>query len=244
MEPPPADGYTIMFMTSAFTILPGLHRKLPYDPIKDFTPVIRLSTVPHVLVTNPSVTANSVQELVALSKRLPEELNYASQSPGTSSHLAAEMFKTATGTSITHVPYTGAAQAVTSLVSGQVSMMFSVPIVVDPHIRSGKLRLLAVTSAARSPLYPQTPTLRESGLRDFEALQWHGVWLPAGALPQLVNRINSEFAAAVGNPDVIKRMRAEGAEPIATTAQEFSSFVAAEITKWGEVIRVSGAKID
>jgi tripartite-type tricarboxylate transporter receptor subunit TctC len=217
---------------------------MPYDHVKDFVPVILVAGVPNVLVVNPSLPVNSVQELIAYAKANPNKLNFASSGNGTSIHLSGELFKTMTGVQMTHVPYKGSAPALTDLIGGQVQLMFdNLPSSLQ-FIKAGKLRALAVTSLARSSTLPELPTLAESGLPGFEASSWFGVLAPAGTPNDIVKKLNGEIAAWLASPDAKEKLAAQGAIAAGGTPDTFVTHIAAESAKWAKVVKVSGAHVD
>jgi tripartite-type tricarboxylate transporter receptor subunit TctC len=241
----PPDGYTILVGTSStHAIAQSLYAKLPYDSVKDFTPVIGLATATIVLSTHPSVPAKNVKELIALAKAKPNALSFASSGSGGVSHLVGEMFKAQAGIEMLHVPYKGDAQALTDLVSGQVSLEFGTALSFLPYVQSGKLKALAVTSAQRSAVMPEVPTVSESGLRGFEALQWFAVFGPAGLPKEIVTRLNGESVKILRNPEMRERLTKLGCDVVASTPDEFAAFQKAEIAKWAKVVKESGARID
>ena len=241
----PPDGYTLLMGTvGTHAINPSLYAKMPYDHVKDFVPVILVAGVPNVLVVNPSLPVNSVQELIAYAKANPNKLNFASSGNGTSIHLSGELFKTMTGVQMTHVPYKGSAPALTDLIGGQVQLMFdNLPSSLQ-FIKAGKLRALAVTSLARSSTLPELPTLAESGLPGFEASSWFGVLAPAGTPNDIVKKLNGEIAAWLASPDAKEKLAAQGAIAAGGTPDTFVTHIAAESAKWAKVVKVSGAHVD
>jgi tripartite-type tricarboxylate transporter receptor subunit TctC len=239
------DGYTwLLGNNSILSTNAALYGKLPFDPVRDFTPVGLVATQPNILVVNPSVPAHSVAELVALAKAKPGQLNFGSSGAGAAAHLAGQMFKTAAGIDIVHVPYKGAQPALTDLMSGQVQMMFATSASVMPYIRSGHLRALAVTSPGRMAELPAVPTMIESGLPGFEAVSWHGIVVPAGTPAAVVERINRDLEAALATPEIRREFRLLGAEPAPGSPQAFADYIKAETPKWTKVVRESGARID
>ena len=241
----PADGYTILMgAVSTHAINVSLYNKLPYDPIRDFAPVTLITSVPNVLVVHPSVPVKNVQELIALAKARPGQLNFASGSTGSAGHLAGELFKSMAGVDMTHIPYKGAAPAVIDLMAGQVSLMFDNMASALPYIKAGRVRALAVTTLKRSPLLPQLPTICEAGLRGFDISTWFGIFAPAGTPPDVVAKLNTEIVRILHTPEMKERLAALGAEPIGNKPDEFSAFIKAEIPKYAKVIKASGAKAD
>ncbi len=238
------DGYTLLMGTIASAISVSAYAKLPYQLTRDLAPVSLVVSVPYVLVTGPAIPAKSLGELVELARAQPGKLNYASSGNGSALHLASELFKTRTGIDLVHIPYKGIAPAMTDLVGGQVSVMFPSLDSALPHIRSGKIKALAVTSTKRSPLLPDVPTVAESGLPGFEILAWGGVLAPAGTPKDIVTHINSEIAKALESSDIRKRFLDIGAEATPSTPGEFARFIEAEIEKWAQVVKASGVRID
>ena len=239
------DGYTILVGTSStHAIAQSLYAKLPYDSVKDFAPVIGLATSTIVLSTHPSVPAKSVRELIALAKAQPNALSFASSGSGGVSHLVAEMFKSQAGIQMLHVPYKGDTQALADLVGGQVSLEFGTALSFIPHIQAGKLKALAVTSLARSPVMSDVPTVAESGLKGFEALQWYGLFAPAGTPREIVARINADTVKTLRTNDMKERLAKLASDVVANTPDEFAAFQKSEINKWAQVVKQSGAHID
>jgi tripartite-type tricarboxylate transporter receptor subunit TctC len=241
----PGDGYTLLMgAVSTHAINASLYAKIPYDPLKDFIPVTQVANVPNVLVVNPGVAANSVQELIALAKKNPGTLNFASGSNGSTGHLAGELFKSMAGIDMQHIPYKGAAPATSDLLAGQVSLMFDNLASATPLIKSGKLRALAVTTLRRTPFFPELPTISESGLPGFDLSTWFGVFVPAGTPPDIVARLNAELVRILKTPEMRERLASLGAEPVGNSPAEFLAYIRSEIPKYAKVIRESGAKVD
>jgi tripartite-type tricarboxylate transporter receptor subunit TctC len=239
------DGYTLeMGTVGTHAINASLYAKMPYDHVKDFTPVILVAGVPNVLVVNPSVPANSVGELIAYAKANPGKLNFASSGNGTSIHLSGELFKVMAGVQITHVPYKGSTPALQDLLAGQVQMMFDNLPPSLPQIKAGKLRALAVTSLARAPALPDVPTLSESGLPGFDASSWFGILAPAGTPAPIVAKLNAEVAKWLATPEAKEKLAKQGANIAGGTPADFAKHIAAETAKWAKVVKESGAKID
>ncbi|MDQ6618531.1 MAG: tripartite tricarboxylate transporter substrate binding protein [Pseudomonadota bacterium] len=239
------DGYTLVGGTiSTHAINASLYSKLPYDPVKDFAPITLIARIPNMLVINPRIPASNVRELVALMKSKPGTFSFASSGNGTSQHLSGELFKSMTGVEMQHIPYKGSPPALQDVVGGQVSMTFDNITTAWPLAKGGQLRALAVTTARRSPIAPDVPTLAESGLTGYEIGSWQGVFAPAGTPAEIVRRLNTEIVKIINTPDVRERLLALGAEPVGDTAEEFSALVRSEVSKWGEVVRKSGAKVD
>ncbi len=240
-----ADGYTLLMAnTGTMTINPAIYPKNPYQTLRDFAPVARTAMQPLAILVNPSVPAHSVKELVALAKKNPGRLNYGSAGNGGISHLVPEMFKAATGTFIVHIPYRGSAPAFTDLLAGQVQMMAeSIPQTVQ-YVKQGKLRALAVTSRERSNALPDTPTLIESGLKDFDVVGFYGVLAPAATPRAVVEKLAAAFKATLETPDIRSRMVAQGADPAYLGPDDFTRFLAAEMPKWAKAVKESGARLD
>lgn len=239
------DGYTIMGGTiSTHAINASLYSNLPYDPVKDFVPITLIARVPNMLVINPSIPAKDVKELIALMKARPGTFTFASSGNGTSQHLSGELFKSMAGVEMQHIPYKGSPPALQDVMGGQVSMTFDNITTAWPLTKGGKLRALAVTTAKRSPIAPDVPTLAESGLAGYEIGSWQGVFAPAATPPAIVRRLNTEIVKIINAPDVQAKLLGLGAEPVANTSDEFAALVKAEVIKWGDVVRKSGAKVD
>ena len=231
------DGYTIMIATPTLAVNPSLIPNLSYDPVKDFAPVSLIATSPHLLAISPSLPAKSVGELVALAKSRAEPLTFSSGSTGGSSHLAGELFNTMAGIHMVHIPYRGTGEAVTAVLGGVVSMAFlDVPTML-PHIKSGRLRGIAVTSTKRSSVAPELPTIAESGFPGFESGLWYGVVAPARTPPEIIARLNAELVKITQSPEMRETLRAEGAESVGSTPEAFSELIRREIVRWAKVIR-------
>jgi tripartite-type tricarboxylate transporter receptor subunit TctC len=239
------DGYTIMGGTiSTHAINASLYAKLPYDPVKDFVAITLIARVPNMLVVNPAIPANNVKELIALLKANPGKYSFASSGNGTSQHLSGELFKTMAGVDMQHIPYKGSPPALQDVMGGQVAMTFDNITTAWPLAKAGKLRALAVTTATRSAVAPDVPTLAESGLPGFEVGSWQGVFAPAGTPPEIVNRLNVEIVRILNLPDVKEKLTGLGAEPVGNSSAEFSAMVKAEVVKWADVVKKSGARVD
>lgn len=236
----PADGYTLIMGSPGLAINPGLYKSLPFDPQKDFSPISLVGTVPSVLVVHPGVNAGSVRELVALAKAQPGRLNYASPGAGTSLHLAAELFKLATGTFIVHIPYKGGAQAQSDVMAGQVQLMFNVLPSALPQVRAGKLRALAVTSRVRSEALPDVPTMIEAGIADYTAVTWNGILAPAGTPRAVIAKLNETLVGALRTPAMKEAFAKLGQEPAWSTPEEFATLIKEETIKWHRVIKAAG----
>lgn len=247
-----ADGHTFLMGTvGTHAINPALYAKMPYDHIKDFVPVTLVAGVPNVLVMNPVHAQqngiDSVPSLIDFARKRPGKLNMASSGNGTSIHLAGELFKTMTGTFMLHLPYGGSGPALIDLISGNTDLMFDNLPSSLPHIKSGRLKALAVTSATRSAALPDLPTVEEAGgpaLKGYEASSWFGLLAPAGTPMDIVNRVQAETAKALGSPAIKERLQSQGAVPSGMTSVEFARHIAAETAKWARVVKASGAKVD
>lgn len=239
------DGYTLLVSSSiTHTVSASLHKKAPFDPIKDFAPITMAASAPLMLVVNPAVPAKSVQELVALAKAKPGELNYASPGNGTSGHLAAEMFRMMTGVNIVHVPYKGGGPALTGLVAGQVQMLIISVVAALPHVKSGRLRALGLTSVARSPDLPDIPTVAESGAPGYEVVLWYGVFAPASTPRERVARLNAETASILRAPEMKERLAADGGRPVGNSPEEFLAIVRSDVAKWAKVVKAAGIRAE
>jgi tripartite-type tricarboxylate transporter receptor subunit TctC len=240
----PADGYTLLFANSSLPISVTLYRKLPFDAVRDFTPISLVSVSPSVLVVHPSLPAKSVRELIALAKAQPGKLNYASGGTGTTMHLAAELLRTLSGIDIVHVPYKGAGPAIIDFIGGHVTVMFiNIPPVLG-QIQTGKARPLAVTTRKRATVLPDVPTMVESGLPDYESRTWYGIMGPAGLPRDIVTRLNKAVVDTVATPEVRGRLTAVGSEPETNTPAQFSTFFLKDIESWAKVVKASGATAD
>jgi tripartite-type tricarboxylate transporter receptor subunit TctC len=240
----PKDGHTIFMGTVSTSINPSLYKKLSYDPLRDFSPVSRVSSTPFLFVVHPSLPARSVREFIALAKSKPGELNYGSAGSGSGGHLFVEMFASMARVKLMHVPYKGAAPATTATLSGETIFMFDNIVTTLPLARSGRLRALGVTTASRSAAAPEIATVSESGVPGYDANAWFGVFAPAGTPQPVVNRLSAEIVKIVKLSDVRERFLSLGAEPVGSSAEEFASFFRNEVAKWGKVVRESGARVD
>ena len=241
----PPDGYTILMgAVATHAINPSLYASIPYDPVRDFAPITQVASTPNVLVVHPSIPAASVREFVAHAKAHPGKLNFGSGSTGSAGHLAGELFKTMAGVDMVHVPYKGAAPAMQDLIGGQLQLMFDNYASASTQVRAGKVRALAVTTARRSSLAPDLPTVAESGLAGFDISTWFGVFAPAGTPRDVVEKLHAEFTRALAAPDVRERMLNLGAEPVGNRPEEFAAYIRAEAEKYARVIKSSGARAD
>jgi len=237
-----ADGYTLLTISVAYPMNAAVY-KLPYDPLTAFTPVV-LGTGTNGLVVHPALPVKNVKELIALSKARPGQLQYSSAGIGTFQHLSAEMFRAMANVNIMHIPYKGGGPAIVDLMAGQVQLSFASLIVILPHIRSHRLRIIGTGGAQRAATLPEVPTLNESGVPGYEANNWWGILAPAGTHDAVVRRLNSEANVIMNLPDIKKRLANEGAEPFNLTPEQFAKHIAAEIAKWGKVTREAGIKAE
>jgi tripartite-type tricarboxylate transporter receptor subunit TctC len=241
----PPDGYTVLAMANTFAVVPSLMSNPGYDPLKDFAAISLTCRVPQVLVVNPALPVRSVKELVALAKARPGEISYASAGTGGTGHMAAELFNRHAGLKMLHVPYKGNAQAIVDVISGQVTMMFDQVSTSAPHIRAGKLRALAVTSLERSPLFPELPTVDESGVRGFEDITFNGLVAPAGTPGDVVARLHAGIVKAVRVPELHKRFLERGVELAASASPEdFAAYIRTEFVKKAKLAREAGIKVE
>lgn len=239
------DGYTLFISSpGALTILPHLRKSVPYDTLRDFAPISLISIGPFVLMVHPSVPAKNIRELIALAKAQPGKLNYASAGNGVANHLAGELFKQMTGTDIVHVPYKGAPQAVTDVVGGHMQMMFNSISPIVGHIKAGRVRVLGIASLQRSPQMPELPTISESGVPGFEAVNWFGIFAPAKTSKAIISRVNAAVVKTVKAPELQAQFISLGADPVGSSVEEFTAFVRRDMEKYAKIVKISGAKID
>ena len=240
----PADGYTLLVNSSIHIIVPSLFPKMAYDPIRDFAPITVVSSSPLLLVVTPSLPVKNVKEFIALAKARPGELSFASSGSGSSTHLTAELFKTVTRTRMVHVPYKGQSQALTDVISGQIPFMFnSMPPVIE-FVKAKRLRVLAITSEKRYASLPEVPTFAESGYKELVTGSWYAIWAPAKTPEALVARLNADIVKIVNLPDVRGRIQDLGGEPVGSTPTEFDAFQKADMARWAQVVKDSGAKAE
>jgi tripartite-type tricarboxylate transporter receptor subunit TctC len=241
----PADGYTLLMAQPPFAINVSLYKKLPYDPLRDFSTVILTAKSTAALVVHPSVPARSVKEMIALAKARPGQLTYASSGNGTSTHLSGELFKSMAGIKIMHIPYKGAGPAINDLLGGHVDMAFVSLTSAIAQIKANRLRAIAIANVQRTPLMPELPTFIESGLKDFEVLGWYGVLTPAGTPREVIDKLNADITTALAHPELVKTLTGFGLELIGpNTPEAFAEYLRAEIVKWAKVVKASGAKVD
>jgi tripartite-type tricarboxylate transporter receptor subunit TctC len=237
-----ADGYTLLQAATSHATNPAMQTKLPYDSLRDFAPISLLSQQPNIWIVHPSVPAKNMKELIAYVKSRPGQLNFGSSGTGGSQHLAGELLKGMAGIDMVHIPYKGSPPALVDLMAGRVPIMSSTMPPVLPHIRSGKVRALAVTSARRSPALPDLPTVAESAVPGYEAIAWQGLLAPAGTPRPAIARIHSEFARVLRQPEVVARLGEQGYETVASTPEWFAAYTKTEIAKWSKVIKAAGIK--
>jgi tripartite-type tricarboxylate transporter receptor subunit TctC len=235
----PPDGHTLLITTLAFSVVPAM-QKLPYDPVKDFAPITELASLPLVLVVHPSVPVTNLKEFVAYTKASPSGLDYATAGAGTSTHLAAAMFKSMAGGNLVHVPFKGNAEVMNALLGGHVKIYFSLVPTVLQHIKAGTLRALAVTTDKRLPYLPDVPTIAESGFPDYEMNSWQAAFAPAGTPKEVITKINGEIVRMLQTPEVRERMAKEGADPVGSTPEAFARRLASEMAKWSKVVKETG----
>jgi tripartite-type tricarboxylate transporter receptor subunit TctC len=238
----PADGYTLYMFTIANTINASLYEKLSYDPLKDFSPIGLVAKVPNIMVVNAALPINNVADYIRFAKESKDGITFASSGSGSSIHLSGEMFKMYAKLNMLHVPYKGSAPAVNDLIGGQVQSMFDNAPSAMPHVKSGRLRALAITSAQRSPLLPDVPTIAESGFPSFDVQSWFGLAAPAGTPQPIVSRLNAELVKILSMDDVQQRLTQMGASRAPGTPAEMGKFMATEVERWREVVKASGAK--
>lgn len=237
------DGYTLLFTSIPHVINPHLYRKVNYDPIKDFTPIIQFVAVPLMMAAHPSLPAASVKELIAYAKARPGEVNYGSGGSGASSHLAMELFKSMAGVDLLHIPYKGVGPMITDLLAGQVKITISSAVPLSPPVKAARLRGLAVTSPKRSAAFPDLPAIAES-VPGYEVINWFGILAPAGTSGIVVTRVNAELNKALQRGDLVKTLNARGADAVGGKPEEFAKIIKADVAKWGKVVKDSGARVD
>ena len=236
------DGHMIMVHTASMITSRPLYAKLGYDVVRDLTPVTQIVRIPNVLVVPPALPVRNVREFLALAKRRPGELVFASTGLGSISHVVGELFQQVAGIRSIHVPYRGAAPATTALISGEAAYAFIVPLVIRPHVEAGKLRALAVSTIKRSAVFPDAPTLDESGVKGIDIPHWYGIWAPAKTPPAIVDALYREYVRVMALPNIRERFQREGAEAVGTPPAEFAAFVQSEVVRWTEVARKAGMK--
>ena len=239
------DGYTLFMGTvGTHAINEALYKKMPFDPVKDFAPLTRVANVPNLLVAHPSQPFKTVKEMMTYAKANPGKLNFGSSGSGSSIHLSGELFKSMTHLDMVHVPYKGSAPAITDLLGNQIAIMFdNMPSAIQ-HVRSGKLRPIAVTTAKRSPELPDIPTIAEAGVPGYEAMSWFGLFAPAATPKPVLDMLNAALVKVLNQPDVKKKIAEQGGDVVAETPEQFAAFIKAETAKWGKVVKDSGATVD
>jgi len=240
----PKDGYTLLFNGANFVTTPSLYARVGYDPIRDFDPISLVSLAPNILVAHPSLPAKSVPELIALARARPGLVTFAGSGSGSTPHLAGELFKVMAKVDMVHVPYRGSGPAMVGLLAGEAITMFLPAINAGPHLKSGRLRAIAVTSAKRLPAYPQLPTIAESGLRGYESSQWYGALAPAGTPAEIVNLLNGHIMKIMQGAELQKRLIDEGTVPVGSTREQFAAHIGSETEKWARIIKASSARVD
>ena len=241
----PADGYTLFMGTvGTHAINAALYKKMPFDHVKDFAPLSRVANVPNLLVAHPSQPFKTVPEMIAYAKANPGKINFGSPGNGASPHLSGELFKSMAKVELTHIPYKGSAPAVSDLLGNQIAIMFDNMPSVIPHVRSGKLRAIAISTAKRSPELPDVPTIAEAGVPGYEAVSWFGLFAPAATPKPVLDKLSTALSKVLANPEVQKKISAQGGETVNETPAQFAAFIRSETTKWGKVVKESGATVD
>ncbi len=238
------DGYTVILASSNHAVNPAMYGKLPYDPVKDFTPINLVSIIPLMLVVNPQVPVKSTKELIDYLKTKPGQLNFSSAGNGSTTHLAGELFKSMAGVDIVHVAYKGSGPSVAGVMAGETSVAFDSIFLQLPQVKAGKLRALAVTGTKRTSLAPELPTVSEAGLPGYEAYAWVGFLAPAGTPREIVQKWHQEITRILQLPEVRERQISQGVEPVGSTPEYFADFIKTEISKWGKVVKQAGIKLD
>ena len=238
------DGYTIVLVAPSLAISPTLYAKLNYDPVKDFAPIAMVASVPNVMITHPSVPAQTLREFIELAKSSPGKLNFGSGGSGTSNHLAGELFNLATRAKLVHVPYKGVNLAMNGVLAGEVQLVFIGVPVPAPHVKAGRLRALAVVTRERSPLLPEVPTAEEAGLPNFDITTWYAILAPAGTPRPIVLRLNGELGKMMQAADIRERLALMGTDPMTSTPEECAAYINQEIARWGDVVRRAGLRAD
>lgn len=236
------DGYTLLMGLSTLAILPAMHRKMPYDALKDLAPVTQTVAAPNILVVHPSLPVKSVKELIAFARARPGQLNFGSAGMGTNPHLSMELFRSMARLDMVHVAYKGSAPAITDLLAGHVVVMTATMLTGLPHVKTGRLRALGTTGAKRVAAAPEIPTVAEAGLPGYEAVQWYGLLAPAATPKDIIAKLHAATVSVLHSPAVKHRFEAEGAEPVGNTPEEFARFIRAETEKWAKVVREAGIK--
>jgi tripartite-type tricarboxylate transporter receptor subunit TctC len=240
----PPDGYTLLGVTSGYTITPAVYSKLPYDPVKDFAPISLVVQAPFLLLTHPSLPVTTVKDLLALARAKPGMLDCGSAGHGSSTHMAFELFRTMAGVKITHIPYKGTGPALVDGMAGQVHMLFGNVLSTLTHVKTGRLRALAVTTPKRSTVLPDLPTISESGVPGYENSTWFGLLAPAGTPAAVLNKLNAELVKASQSPDIVERIAPDGGEPVGSTPEQFRRHLATEIERWRKVAQAAGMRVE
>jgi tripartite-type tricarboxylate transporter receptor subunit TctC len=240
----PADGYTLASVGISYSVAPALDAKLGYDPVKDLTPITLMASVNNLLVVHPSLPAKSVKELIAFAKARPNQVSFASGGPGGAQHLAGELFNSLAGIHMEHIPYKGSAPGLVALIGGEVIVGFTDMLITLPHVKSGKLRALAVTGSTRSNLIPDLPTVNEAGLKGYSVTAWFGLLAPTGTPAEIINQLNAETVKSLKTPQMKERLAAIGADAAAGSTAEFGAFLKNEMTKWAKVVKAAGIRGD
>lgn len=238
------DGHTLTMISSSHAVNASLYAKLPYDLVMDLAPVTQATSQPYPLVVNPSVPAKSVKELIALAKAKPGILNYGSSGTGGLSHLSGALLASLAGINMVHIPYKGGAPSLTDVIAGQIQMLFGTLLLTNPHVKAGKLRVLAVTTAKRTPAAPELPTMMEAGVAGYEVMQWYGVLAPAKVPPAIIGKLSKEIARSLHEPDVKPRLAADGSDAVGSAPEQFGAHVRSEVAKWGKLVKQLGLKAD
>jgi len=239
-----ADGYTLLMGTTTLAINPSVRRKLPYDTLKDLEPVTQAAFQAYLLAIHPSVPAKDVKEFIALAKAKPGTLNFGSPGLGTGSHLAGELFRAMSGTDVVHVPYKGSGPALSDLVSGQIQFILGTILSTLPQVRAGRLRALGVSSMKRTAVLPEVPTIAEAGVPGYSATSWNGVLVPARVPQPILRKLNADIVKVLQSAEVRERLAGDGAEPVGSSAQEFSAFIRSEIAKWAKVVKAANLRAE
>ena len=239
----PADGYTLLGVASGYSITPAVFRNLSYDPIMDFAPISLAIEAPFLLLVHPAVPVKNVSGLIALAKTKAGGLDYGSAGNGTSTHMSMELFQSMARIKLVHVPYKGTGQALTDIVAGQIPIIFGNILSTFPHVKAGRLRALGVSSAKRSAVLPQIPTISEAGVPGYVTTTWHGWLAPAGTPQPIVQRLSAEIAKAVKSPDIVEKIAADGGEPVGSTPEQFTHHLVTEIARWRKVVADTGVRV-
>ena len=240
----PPDGHTMLVAANGLTINPSLYKQIAYNPVRDFSPITQIAFIPNVLVVHPSLPVKTVKEFIGLARARPGQLTHGSSGTGSPGHLAGEVFKIMTHVQFLHVAYKSSGQALIDLLAGNLQLAFPTTFAGMPQIKAGKVRAVGVTSLKRSRSLPDTPTIDESGVRGYEVVGFYGILAPAGVPQEIVARLNSEIVKALRSPDMRERLLRDGAEPVASTSEEFRAYIAADVGKWAKVIKTAGIRFE